>query len=78
MIYILIGILEEIKKHNGTPSPTRTDMNRSSTDFESSFHIKPTLTLAFNIASVTVSPKSVTLVSLKYKCGLHNIADAIF
>ncbi len=22
-------------KNNGTPSPTRTDMNRSSTDFES-------------------------------------------
>ncbi len=32
----------------GTPSPTRTDMNRSSTDFESvALGLKPFITLTF-------------------------------
>ena len=33
---------------NGTPSPTRTDMNRSSTDFESvAFGLEPLTVLTF-------------------------------
>ena len=47
-IFILLKTLFNEISNNGTPSPTRTDMNRSSTDFESvALGLKPFITLTF-------------------------------